>query len=241
MKVIQIVGYKNTGKTTVGERLLAVFSAMGLHVVAVKHSHSSDESSKTVDTERLYNAGAEKAYFCNDTMTLCTGKLQSLEKIITDTNHTYDICIIEGYKSFVYPRIVCMDTPSETLLDGAFAIAAKTSHHLPESGVPVFNALNDDDIQTLADLCLKLPNYPAGLDCGACGMTCRQLYLERTCGEAMVCVAEQAGTISIIVNGIPIPLAPFVQNVALQTFSGFVSSLKGYAPGDVAINFTTRD
>lgn len=240
MRIIQIVGYKKTGKTTVAEHLINIFTNRGLRVLAVKHSHSPDESGKTVDTERMLAAGASCAYFCNDLYTLRTTEVESLEKIITDAGHMYDILLIEGYKEKIYPRIVCYKENADSLLDGAFAIVEDNVQHR-ESVVPIFCSTNNEDMQYLAELCIKLPHYPAGIECGACGMTCRELYMARTCGEDYQCVAEQKGDISIVVNGVPLALAPFVENLSLQTFGGFVRSLKGYAPGKVEITFTTRD
>lgn len=242
MRVVQIVGYKKTGKTTVAERLIEIFTQKGLRTLAVKHSHSPDESGKTVDTERMMSAGAQCAYFCNETYTLRTTAVEPLEKILSDSVRSYDILLIEGYKSKVYPRIVCMNEGAESLLDGAFAITVcGNGGNDKESAVPVLCSDSNEDMQYLAELCMKLPHYPAGIECGGCGMTCRELYLARTCGEDFVCVAEKQGDISIIVNGVPIALAPFVANLSLQTFGGFVRSLKGYAPGAVEIKFTTRD
>ena len=43
MKIYGITGWKNTGKTTLTERLVAHFTAEGLRVSTVKHAHHDTE------------------------------------------------------------------------------------------------------------------------------------------------------------------------------------------------------
>lgn len=61
MKVIGIVGWKNSGKTTLIEKLVAGFIARGLRVSTVKHAHHDfdvDQSGK--DSDRHRAAGAHE-------------------------------------------------------------------------------------------------------------------------------------------------------------------------------------
>ena len=58
-RVIGITGWKNSGKTTLTERLVAEFVARGLKVSTVKHAHHAfDIDQPGTDSHRHREAGA---------------------------------------------------------------------------------------------------------------------------------------------------------------------------------------
>ena len=59
MKVFGVVGWKNSGKTGLVERLVAEFTARGLRVATLKHAHHSvDVDQEGRDSHRHRVAGA---------------------------------------------------------------------------------------------------------------------------------------------------------------------------------------
>ena len=60
-RVIGITGFKNSGKTTLVERLVAEFTARGLNVSTIKHAHHTfDIDHKGRDSFRHRKAGARE-------------------------------------------------------------------------------------------------------------------------------------------------------------------------------------
>ena len=61
MKIIGVVGWKNTGKTTLIEKLIKEFNLRNLTVSTIKHSHHRISVDKEgTDTFRHFNAGARE-------------------------------------------------------------------------------------------------------------------------------------------------------------------------------------
>ncbi|HVJ60121.1 MAG TPA: molybdopterin-guanine dinucleotide biosynthesis protein B, partial [Burkholderiaceae bacterium] len=59
MKAIGIIGYSNTGKTTLIEKLIPLFTARGLRVAAIKNAHHGfDMDRPGKDSHRYREAGA---------------------------------------------------------------------------------------------------------------------------------------------------------------------------------------
>ncbi len=237
MKVIQVVGYKKTGKTTVVAGLLKTLTEQGQRVAVIKHSHS-DAVGVDPDSAVFSRSGAAVAIFTNDHEQIRHEPVQKLDQLISDLKRSCDCCIIEGWKSIVYPRIVCMSEDASSLLVGAFAVSgvAVAAKIPPSTGLPLYNALVKGDLEKLSDVCMQLPEYPAGLDCRHCGMTCRELYLAKTCGEDVACTVKESGNVVITVNGKKLDLSQFIENIAVTTITGFVSSLKGFENGDIEIS-----
>jgi len=61
MKTIGFIGYSNTGKTTLIEKLVPLFTARGLRVAAIKHAHHGfDMDRPGKDSYRYREAGAQQ-------------------------------------------------------------------------------------------------------------------------------------------------------------------------------------
>ncbi|QSZ68025.1 molybdopterin-guanine dinucleotide biosynthesis protein B [Methanofollis aquaemaris] len=117
MRIIQIVGSSNSGKTTFIEALVPVLKEHGT-VAAVKHlAHDRYAVEEGKDTTKYAGAGAafsvgidnEKAVIIRDAADLATvlGEL-------CDAGIEY--CIIEGFKTVPFPRIVIGDLESEDIV-----------------------------------------------------------------------------------------------------------------------------
>jgi len=103
MKVYGVIGYKNAGKTSLVERLVAEFTARGLRVSTVKHAHHSfDLDAPGKDTYRHRMAGAEQVMMSTATRWVLMNELRAAEEptladlLARMTN--VDLVIDEGYK-----------------------------------------------------------------------------------------------------------------------------------------------
>lgn len=110
MKVYGITGWKNTGKTTLTERLVAHLSARGLRVSTVKHAHhATDVDHPGRDSHRHRLAGAGQVIVASPLRwALMTELRDAPEPALADLLERLDPCdlvLVEGYKSAPHPKI----------------------------------------------------------------------------------------------------------------------------------------
>ena len=109
MKIISIVGRKNTGKTSLTTKVIRELTERGYNVASVKHSHHSIEMDKeNTDTWRHKQAGANLVVGVGSTTFFNARKEHDLNRILYLLKHfdDFDFVIIEGYKSYNYPKII---------------------------------------------------------------------------------------------------------------------------------------
>jgi len=110
MKVISIVGEKNSGKTTLIEELIVMLRDYG-SVGCIKHAQelALDESK---DTTRLFNAGAELVIGASEHATLKLSRGKSLKEHLKDmADSGMDFVLVEGFKSSDLPKIAIEPLP----------------------------------------------------------------------------------------------------------------------------------
>ena len=109
MKVASIVGKKNTGKTSLTVRVIGELTKRGYNVASIKHSHHSIEMDKeNTDTWKHKQAGANLVVGVGSTTFFNVRKEYDLNRILYLLKHfdDFDFVIIEGYKSYNYPKII---------------------------------------------------------------------------------------------------------------------------------------
>lgn len=155
-KVFGVTGFKNSGKTTMVERLVAEFTARGLAVSTVKHAHHTfDIDHKGRDSWRHRHAGAREVAvvsrnqqaFIRDTR---GGEEPALEDILARFSPC-DLIIVEGYKRDSHPKIEMINVAldHERLVDDdATIIAIAANGPVADAPAPVFDR---DDIGAIAD------------------------------------------------------------------------------------------
>jgi molybdopterin-guanine dinucleotide biosynthesis adapter protein len=110
MKAYGITGYKNAGKTTLTERLVAEFTRRGLAVSTVKHAHHAiDLDSPGKDTHRHRSAGARQVMFATSARwALLTELRDASEPELPDLLSRLDpvdLVLVEGFKRGPHPKI----------------------------------------------------------------------------------------------------------------------------------------
>lgn len=105
--VLQIIGYKNSGKTTLSCKLIAALTAGGLRVGSAKHdAHEFQLDDSGTDSERHLSHGAVETVLTSSTATRTMRRSpSSLEDIAGQLAGRVDILIAEGFKSAHYPKI----------------------------------------------------------------------------------------------------------------------------------------
>lgn len=151
--VVGIVGWKDAGKTTLAERLVAALVARGLTVSTVKHSHHDIAfEPEEADSARHRRAGAREVAIATPRRWALIAENRdamppSLDDIVARLAPA-DIVLVEGWKGAAIPKIEARrkaGTPGSPLADSdplVFAIAA--DHAVADAPVPVF-ALDDVD------------------------------------------------------------------------------------------------
>ncbi|ODP27919.1 putative molybdopterin-guanine dinucleotide biosynthesis adapter protein [Paenibacillus nuruki] len=106
--VIQIVGYKNSGKTTLIGALLQHWSTQGKKVAVIKHdAHEFQMDHAGTDTYAHTQAGAAAIAISSATRTAIIEQHSStLEELISRFEVGYDLILVEGFKQADYPKIV---------------------------------------------------------------------------------------------------------------------------------------
>jgi len=152
---IAIVGHKNSGKTTLVERLIAAFASGGLKVAAIKHT--SDErgfDKPDSDSDRLMRAGATSVGMVARSevgfyTTRGAGASEAgVEAALGAMPMRPDLLIYEGFRDGGHPKIECIldptvTTPTVTVEAGLLAVVAD---HAVTASVPV---LADDPLEPI--------------------------------------------------------------------------------------------
>ena len=156
MKVFGIIGWKNSGKTGLMERLVGEISSRGFTVSTIKHAHHTfDIDQKGKDSFRHRVAGAQEVLLSSknrwalihELRTQCELDLDSL----LDKLSPVDLVLVEGYKHESYLKLEAYRVENKkaplALTDSdIIAIASDTVH--ADLDLPVFNLNRASDIAT---------------------------------------------------------------------------------------------
>lgn len=161
--VFQLVGFKNSGKTTFIVQLIAQLSAQGEKVVTIKHHGHGGKPSVVEETDSALhiNAGAQASLVDGGgRLVLQTeGTEWSLkEKIAFMSMMNPDIILIEGYKNEKYPKAVFIrDQNDLALLSELNNIELLLLKELPEDDCPQRSFQRDDPnaVQWLTEFLMK--------------------------------------------------------------------------------------
>ncbi len=95
--VVQVVGFRKRGKTTLIQRLVEELKLLGLNPKIVKETKHSLLDVDSGDTRRFMKSGAEEVYLlCRDGVRYQTTKRPSLESLVDSLD---GLIIVEGGKS----------------------------------------------------------------------------------------------------------------------------------------------
>lgn len=151
---ILISGYSDSGKTTIIEQLLEIYTSKGYDVATVKHHKGSFDVGENKDSSKHLKSGATSVSLASDEEYIVIKKLKKkndLNEILNNISGV-DLILVEGYKSEDFPKIeVYRKKMNNPRLDDKKNIFGIVSEDLDESyeSVPVFKT---DEIDKLAKL-----------------------------------------------------------------------------------------
>lgn len=160
MRIYGVVGWKNTGKTGLMERLVAEITRRGLAVSTVKHAHHSvDVDQPGRDSHRHREAGAREVLLASRRRWALMHELRdapepALDDLLPRLSPA-DLVLVEGYKSAGHPKLEtyrsAVGRPLLATTDPTVrAVASDTTHE----GLPV-PRLDLDDTAAIADFVLR--------------------------------------------------------------------------------------
>jgi molybdopterin-guanine dinucleotide biosynthesis adapter protein len=233
MRAIAVVGWKDSGKTTLTVELVRALKGRGLKVGAAKSSHHGFDRADR-DTGRLAAEADVVAGVSPGEAMIVWPAGKDLRELVRSMD--VDVLVVEGGKELDWlPRVVVADDPDKAGgLDHGLAVGSVGA---PLSGKPLF-----EKAEEIAAAALERGFLLEGLDCGACGhSTCGDLAREIVAGRASAEDCKAAGEdLRIEVEGREVALNNFVRSILTGTLTGMLSRLKGYAPGKVVIELKTK-
>ncbi len=160
MKIFGVVGWKNSGKTGLVERLVTEITGRGFSVATLKHAHHSfDVDHQGKDSYRHREAGASEVLLASRQRWALMHELRNeaeptLAQLLTHLSPN-DLVLIEGYKRDGHQKIeanrAATGQPLIALEDDT--IVAVASDHDPDGlNVPKFDL---DDTASIADFVLQ--------------------------------------------------------------------------------------
>ncbi len=164
MKAIGFIGYSNSGKTTLIEKLIPVFRCRGLRVSAIKNAHHGfDMDRPGKDSFRYRDAGAEQVLIATASrwalLTETPEHPAPLHELLGKLAPC-DLVIVEGFKSEgQVPRIevrrsVNVEPP---IFPHDVNVVALATDHPVDSSLPVLDLNNPDKIAAFIMHLLQLP------------------------------------------------------------------------------------
>ena len=118
MKIIGVVGWKDTGKTTLIEKLIKEFNNRDLTVSTIKHSHHNFSVDRQgTDSFRHFTAGAKETILGSEKKWIKFSRQISDPKpnlaFLIEQIIPVDIVIVEGFKSSSHKKVEVVDSMSE--------------------------------------------------------------------------------------------------------------------------------
>lgn len=160
VRVVGIVGWKDSGKTGLVERLVADLAARGLRVATVKHAHHEAEVDVPgTDSHRHRAAGAAQVILATPVRWALMSELRGAPEpdlpALLARLDPCDLVIVEGFKRLAHPKIEAHREATGrapiALTDAS--VLAVASDGAPEVPCPVIHL---DDTAALASLALRI-------------------------------------------------------------------------------------
>lgn len=110
--ILQIVGYKDSGKTTLMRQTIKLLKSLGLKVATVKnHGHGGEITlqDSNVDHMKHFSAGADQSIVQGENyrQTVTHVAKQNLKELIAESvTIDSDIILVEGFKDAPYDKVI---------------------------------------------------------------------------------------------------------------------------------------
>lgn len=152
-RILQVVGYQNSGKTTLVEKIIRAAVEKGLKVGSIKHhGHGGKpDAVRGKDSNKHAEAGAQLAAVEGENVVQIEWNpdVFDIEKLLA----LYEFCgiqfvVIEGYKRAAYEKVVLLKEPEDAvLLTLPNVVAAVYWPHFPKDLIGKHEAICLDDVE----------------------------------------------------------------------------------------------
>lgn len=158
MKIYGVIGWKNSGKTTLIERLVADIVSRGFSVSTIKHAHHTfdvDQSGK--DSYRHRVAGASEVLLTSSKRFALMHEIRDFKEPLLAALliklAPVDVVLVEGYKSDNHPKIEAhrRETGKPLIATKDNTVRAIASNAKLDFDLPVFGL---DDTQEITEFIL---------------------------------------------------------------------------------------
>ena len=118
MKIIGIIGWKNSGKTFLAQKLISYLTKKNFKVASIKHAHHNFDIDKEGTDSFLHRMSGSKQVIISSSKRwakiteLNNSKELTLDDLIDQLSET-DIVIVEGYKKDIHPKIEIIKNSSD--------------------------------------------------------------------------------------------------------------------------------
>jgi len=199
--IVSIVGKSDSGKTTLIEKLIPELSGRGYRVATIKHDvHGFEVDREGKDSWRHRKAGAEAVVISSSRQVALIKTVErdlSLLELRDRFIDEVDIVISEGFKKDSQPKVEVFRKEAHREL-----LCSEKDKLVAVVANRKFDiripCFDLDDVKGVADLI-------------------EERFLRQ----------KEEGDISLMVDGKPIPLTPFIKTFITGTIRGMISTLKG--------------
>jgi molybdopterin-guanine dinucleotide biosynthesis protein MobB len=202
--IISVVGYSNSGKTALLEKVIPILKSKGYSVGVIKHAgHGFSLDQPAKDSQKISQAGADGLALVGGGRISFLGITDETDPLLLDRIEQLffsekDIVLTEGFKKSDKPKIVVLSPGQEEPL-------------LAEIKGSVVATVGEKP--ALAEVPHLKPDDPDGLV---------RLIEDRFLKD------RQRPPIRVILDGKNIPMNHFVQEIVRSGILGILSPLKGY-------------
>ncbi len=140
MRIISIVGYKKSGKTTLVEGLVRALKSHG-SVGTIKHLHEHTINTPDTDTWKHAKAGADVVVACTPGELVKFSRENNLAKALEElANAGMELAVVEGFKESELPKIALGKVDAQNIIKR-------------------LDSVESADIEELVNIVLKQPEY----------------------------------------------------------------------------------
>lgn len=154
MKVLQLVGFKNSGKTTIAKEIISHLTEKGLKVASLKHhGHGGiPEGIDNTDSEQHLQAGSQISGVLGEHILQLSHSVDwDVEQILAIYKQfQHDMLIVEGFKDLAYPKIILLrnqhDLTELQHLENIIGVVKPRNVMIDNCHKPIFDFKNIEEI-----------------------------------------------------------------------------------------------
>ncbi|EHP86703.1 molybdopterin-guanine dinucleotide biosynthesis protein MobB [Methanotorris formicicus] len=211
MRVIGVIGPKNSGKTTL---ICELLKKLPFKTAVIKHTYKDVDVEKT-DSYKLKQFSNTVVFSTNKGTAFYNDRL-SLEEILSKIHE--DFVIIEGFKD----EVSKLNIPKIVMVKGDEGLELVDEHTIMVIKDYAY------DVEDVLKLVLEKATVPSfNLNCGHCGYNCKSFVNAVVKGEAKWNDCVLSNGIKIVADGKIIPANPFVSKIIKNTVKAMIETLKG--------------